>query len=75
MSKKECIYEIDPKDVIRIMTESRAFFWLMIKYRLNPERFKNIPYEELFDFETIMKVFLDLDWLLTQFGVVIDANI
>lgn len=75
MKEKEFQHEVDPKEAIRILTESRAFFWLMIKYRFNPELFRKISYEELFDLETIMRIFFDLNSLLTSFGVLIDTEI
>lgn len=72
---KEIKYEIDLREAIRIITESRAYFWLMIKYRMNPERFKNVPYEDVFPLDRLMEIFLDLDWLLTEYGAIIDAEI
>jgi hypothetical protein len=72
---EEVIFEVDPKEVKRVLTETRAFFWLMVKYRYNPELFKEIPYEELFDLDTIIRLFFDLNGLLNDFGIVIDAEI
>ena len=74
MGKKETKLEVDPREVKRILTETRALLWLMCKYRWRPEQFKHVCYEELFDLSEMTKLLFSLDTLLAQFGIIFETE-
>lgn len=67
-------HEVNPKEVIEVLKEARAFIQIIQKYRLSPGFFK-CGFDELVDIFETTSLINEIENVLTGFGVIFDIDV
>ncbi len=73
--KEETKLNIDPREVKRILTETRNWIWILCRYRINQKEFENVSFRDIFDLGEISQTLFDLEYFLTKLGVMAEEEI